>query len=420
MSLLVSGLLYTSLLLLLAVISATETAIHSLRDLSSGENPDSGNRIASKFRRIISNPFPHLHRALLLSTTLNLALAALGLHLVTGPFAAMEWNPWFCAFVLFMATVLLGDMLPKFLAARSPEAVLQNSIQWLSPLRALIDPVIGIADRAAETILGKLIPQDLKMRSAITRDEFDTLVEMREEQGQLDADEAAIIREVLDGETLDVRDCMIPRNDLPLISSDEPENEILALLENPPGRFVIIHGETPDAVEGLIDTHTWKLASRPPWRSLLRPPVYVPETMLALDALVSHLESPSTAVLITDEYGGLEGLITQAQVADWILHDAAPWQGEESEILDLGEGRYLLDGGTRLTEIAEELELFLHAEGVDTIGGYVFTNLARVPKAGERLTLSDEAELKVRRIIKARIQQVEIRIQSKEPAEAAP
>lgn len=410
MSLLASGLLYASLLVLLAVISATETAIHSLRDLSTGENPDATDRIARRFRSVVSNPFPHLHRALLLSTTLNLSLAAIGLHLVTGPFAAMAWNPWLSAMVLFLATVLLGDMVPKFLAARSPELVLQSSLQWLSPLRAIIDPVIGVTDRAAEAILGKLIPKDLKMRAAITRDEFDTLVEMREEQGQIDADEASLIREVLEVEALDVRDCMIPRNDVPLVATDWPDVEALALLENPPARFVVVHGETPDAVEGVIDTQAWKLSGRPAWRNAVSAPQFVPETMPVLDALESHLSSPSTALLITDEYGGIEGIITQAQVADWVLHDAAPWQGEDSEILDLGGGRHLMEGGTRLSEIAEELGLPLSAEGVDTIGGYVFNTFGRVPKAGERLSLPEDAELKVRRVVKARIQQVEIRL----------
>ena len=81
-------------------------------------------------------------------------------------------------------------------------------------------------------------------------------------------------------------------------------------------------------------------------------------------------------------------------------------------MIDLGEGRYLLDGGTRLEDVAEKLALALEAEGVDTIGGYVFTFLGHVPKAGERLTLENGAELKVRRVVKARIQQIEIRLLS--------
>ena len=412
MSLLAHGLIYGSLLILLALISATETAIHSLKDVSDVDASEMASRSARRFRSIISNPFEHLHRALLISATLNLALAALGLHLVTGPLKILGWNPWICGMGLFLATVLLGDVIPKLMAARSPRAVLESSLLWLAPFRAVLDPITKLADFTADSILRKLVPSDLKMRMPITRDEFDTLVEMREEQGQLDADEASMIREVLDIEDFDVRDCMIPRTDLPLMSVEETDADAHAILNRPAGRYVVVHGETPDVVEGVIDTSIWRLSGRPDWKSFMKPPIFVPETMPVLDALENHLVGPDTPILIVDEYGGLEGLITQAQIADWVLHDAAPWLGEESEMIDLGEGRYLLDGGTRLEDVAEKLALALEAEGVDTIGGYVFTFLGHVPKAGERLTLENGAELKVRRVVKARIQQIEIRLLS--------
>lgn len=410
MSLLAYGLIYGSLLILLALISATETAIHSLRDVSKVDASAMASRSAKRFRRIISNPFEYVHRALLISAMLNLALAALGLHLVTGPLKILGWNPWICALGLFLATVLLGDVVPKLMAARSPRSVLESSLIWLAPFRVLLDPISRLADITADSILRKLVPKDLKIRVPITRDEFDTLVEMREEQGQLDPDEASMIREVLDIEDFDVRDCMIPRTDLPLISVEASDEEADALLNHPAGRYVIVHGETPDVVEGVIDTSIWRLSGRPAWKGFMKPAIFVPETMPVLDALENHLVEPDTPILIVDEYGGLEGLITQTQIADWVLHDAAPWLGEESEMIDLGDGRYLLDGGTRLDDIADDLSLALDAEGVDTIGGYVFNSLGRVPKAGERLQLTDSAELKVRRVVKARIQQVEIRL----------
>ncbi len=89
MSLFISGFFYLVLLLLLAVISATETAIHSARDLEERLDCAGEGGVARKLRSITANPFAQLHRTLLLSATLNLALAALGLHLVSGPFRAL-------------------------------------------------------------------------------------------------------------------------------------------------------------------------------------------------------------------------------------------------------------------------------------------------------------------------------------------
>jgi CBS domain containing-hemolysin-like protein len=308
-----------------------------------------------------------------------------------------------------MTTVLLGDVLPKFLAAYSPSTVLLGSLRLLNPLRSVLDPMVTLADRATDALIRRLVSGRVKMRVPITRDEFETLVEMREEQGLLDSAEASIIREALDIERLTVRDCMVPRVDLTLMSAEDGPAKSAIVLEQSASRWVVIYGETPDAVVGVIDTVAWKLAGRPTWQAMRELVAFVPETMPVLDALEKHLQNSVRPVLIVDEYGGLEGMVSQEEIADWLLYEAAPWQGEAGEIRELGGGRYLLDGGTRLDDVSRELELPLPAGGIDTIGGFVFNQLGHVPKAGERIQV-EGAEIKVRRVVRARIQQVELRL----------
>lgn len=405
---------YIALLLLLAVISATETAIHMARDLDSRMGV-AREGVARKLRRIVANPFVQLHRTLLLSATLNLALAALGLHLVSGPMHHMGWNPWLTATLLFVGTVLIGDVMPKFLAARSPSTVLLGSLRLLNPLRSILDPITSLTDRTTDALIQRLVPQKVKTRLPITRDEFETLVEMREEQGLLAPAEAAMIREALEIEGLTVRDCMIPRVDITLMSAFDKPDKCTATLEQSAGRYVVVYGETPDVVEGVIDTLAWRLAGRPSWANMLRSVAFVPETMPVLDALENHLQDTFQPVLIVDEYGGLEGMISQDEIADWLLYEAAPWQGEGAEIRDLGNGRFLLEGGTRIDDVMSSLKISLPTSGgLDTIGGFVFNQLGHLPKAGERVHL-DEADIKVRRVVRARVQQVELRL--KKPSE---
>lgn len=422
MPLFVAFLLYFALLLLLAVISAAETAIHSARDVEAQLLAAGEGAVARRLRAITANPFAQLHHTLLLSAALNLALAALGLWIVTGPLLAMGWNVWLTSSVIFLATVLLGDMAPKFFAARNPSVVLLGSLRLLHPLRNVIDPLASLVDRTTDVLLQKFVTRHIKTRMPVTRDEFETLVEMRQEQGLLDSDDSAMIHEALDIESLTVRDCMIPRVDLALMSSEDSSQKTTAILEKSVGRFVIVYGETPDSVEGVLDTNAWKLANRPDWRTLLRTPAFVPETMPVLEALEHHLQREEQPVLIADEYGGLEGMITRREIADWLLYEAAPWHGETSEIRDLSGGRFLLDGGTRLDHIKQELgvsfDLDLDVSGIDTIGGLVFNQLGHVPKPGERLSL-DDADIKVRRIVRARIQEVELRLKLKNSDDSA-
>jgi CBS domain containing-hemolysin-like protein len=202
---------------------------------------------------------------------------------------------------------------------------------------------------------------------------------------------------------------MVPRVDLTLMSAEDGPAKSAIVLEQSASRWVVIYGETPDAVVGVIDTVAWKLAGRPTWQAMRELVAFVPETMPVLDALEKHLQNSVRPVLIVDEYGGLEGMVSQEEIADWLLYEAAPWQGEAGEIRELGGGRYLLDGGTRLDDVSRELELPLPAGGIDTIGGFVFNQLGHVPKAGERIQV-EGAEIKVRRVVRARIQQVELRL----------
>ncbi len=418
MLLVLSCVFYLILLFVLGVTSATETAIHMARDVESQREEIGPGAVARKLRKIGSNPFAQLYRTLLLSATLNLALAALGLYIITGPLHEQGWHPWLSASTLFLATIALGDVIPKFLAARSPSGVLLGSLRALSPIRVILDPIANVADRTADIILKHITPQRVKMRLPITRDEFETLIEMREEQGLLDEAEAAVLKEVLAIEGLTVRDCMVPRVDLTLMNGAESEENVVKILEGCVGRFVLIYKHSPDVVEGVIDSIAWRINGRPSWQSVLRPPEFVPETMPILDALRDYLTDPTVPLLISDEYGGLDGLVSQEQIADWLLSEAAPWQGDALEIRELGNNRYLLDGATRLDHIESELQMDLvTGNSIDTVGGLVFNLLGHVPKAGERVKL-EQGEIKVRRVVKARITQVELRLfeNSKEAA----
>lgn len=408
MTLILPALLYCLLLVLLAIVSAMETATVSVRDAPQALARTPAGRLRDELQSILANPFLHLHRTLLVSAALNLALTTLGLFLIVGPLREMHVNSWLAAVILFGITVVLGDVMPKFIAVRFPAKVLFFTTRTLRPLRSLLDPAALLAERASDHLIRLFVPRHLKARQPITRDELETLIEMREEQGVLDKTEAELLTEILEITDLTVRDCMVPRVDLTLIEGTDPTAEINEALEQSMGRFAIIHGTTPDSVIGIVDIPQWKLAGRPAWRDVLRPPVFVPETFPALDALRLHLATAHACVLILDEYGGLEGMVTREELVDWLLYDAAPWQGEDAELRDLGDGRFMADGTARVDHIAKVMDLDIDAGGVDTIGGLIFTHLGYLPKPGERTRLQG-LEIKVRRVSRRRIQQVELR-----------
>ncbi len=400
--------IYLVLLLLLAVVSAMETATFAVRDAPQALNKIKAGQWRDDLQAILANPFLHLHRTLLVSAALNLALTALGLFIIVGPLRELHVNPWFAAMVIFGITVFVGDVIPKFVAVRAPTKVLFSTTRLLRPLRKLLDPPALLVERAADRILRMFVPRHMKSRQPITRDELETLIEMRQEQGTLDKMEAEILTEILEVTELTVRDCMVPRVDLPLIEGSDPTADIVDVLEQARSRFAIIHGTTPDTVLGIVDVPQWKLKGRPAWREVMKPAIFVPETFSALEALRTHLKAASDCLIILDEYGGLEGMVTQEELVDWLLYDAAPWQGDEAEVRELGNNRYMAAGTARIDHLAEVMDLEIDAGGNDTIGGLIFTHLGHLPKAGERTSLPG-MDVRVRLVSRRRIQQVEIR-----------
>ena len=413
-------LVYAILLIVLAVVSAMETASFSARDASERFSRLKAGSLRDSVQAILANPFHHLHRTLLVSAALNLALTTLILFIAFQPLRHMGFSPWVTAPCLFSFTVLLGDVLPKFIAIRSPATVLIYTARILHPLRRILDPLATLAERASDRLLALLVPKGVKSRQPITREELETLIEMREEQGAVDPSEAAIINEVIDISDLTVRDCMLPRVDLTMVEGNKPESLIVDTLNKATSRFVIVYGDTPDTVTGIIDVHHWKVSGRPKWTAALQQPQFVPETYPAVDALTRHLTSPTQCVLISDEYGGLEGMVTQEEIVDWLLYDAAPWRGDTEELraLDEDETRFIADGSARIDHIAEALDVTLDAPGIDTIGGFVFNHLGYLPKQGERLHLPG-LEIKVRRTSRRRILQVELRVPKRHSSDEA-
>ena len=120
--------------------------------------------------------------------------------------------------MLIVLSIFVGDIAPKFFALRSPSQILISSTRLLKPARVILDPLSSVVERISELIVRTVVPKSIKMRHPITQEELETLIEMREEQGTLDEAEAAIIREILDVSTLSVRDCMVPRVNLPLLA----------------------------------------------------------------------------------------------------------------------------------------------------------------------------------------------------------
>jgi putative hemolysin len=126
--------------------------------------------------------------------------------------------------------------------------------------------------------------------------------------------------------------------------------------------------------------------------------------MKAMDLLRSFLTHSQGLAIVVDEFGGTEGIITLSDIIEEIMSDAAPLGDADLYIEPLEDGRFLVSGNARLDDVSEHLGFELEADGIDTIGGYIFNRLGYLPPSGTRFEMPRLA-VTVRRVGRKRIEE---------------
>jgi putative hemolysin len=309
-------------------------------------------------------------------------------------------------------TLVLGELVPKRLALRSPERIAARLAPSVALLARISAPLVWLLGRSSDLVL-RLIGHGEHAREDVTEDELRALLAEGTQAGVLETGERDMIERVLRLADKPVRAIMTPRNELVWIDRTDPRREIADTLKAAPhSRFVVCDGsidnvvgvvQAKDILDRILDGKDLSIAAA------LRQPMVVPDTISALDAL-ERLKSDSLGLaLVIDEYGSFEGVVTAADVLEAIIGDLAePGYGTPSQAADQVGGEMMMDGMTPVDELKARLMLpDLPAEGsYHTLGGLILALLQRVPHAGDRIVfggwLFEVLEMDGRRVVKVR------------------
>src|SRR5437762_5480359 len=248
-------------------------------------------------------------------------------------------------------------------------------------------------------------PSRLRTWPRLNDEELETLIEMSEEEGALYEGEAEIIQEIIKLGDKTAKDCMTPRVDSFMLPDDLTNDQAIARLKENRYRRVPVYADTPDQILGIIDVKLFLLDSSEHYTEKLIAPSFVPETMQALELLKLFLTHPQGMAVVVDEFGGTAGIITMDDIVEEILSDALPRDDVALYIEPLGNDRFLVSGNARLDDLSEHLGFQIDADGIDTIGGLVFTRLGYLPPSGTKLEIPRLA-ITVRRSGRKRIEEV--------------
>ncbi len=259
----------------------------------------------------------------------------------------------------------------------------------------------------------------------VTEDELKNLVDAGQQEGVLEQDERRMIYSIFDlGNTL-AREVMVPRIDILALDVNTSLQEAAGVLLESGYSRLPVYEDSIDHILGLLYAKdllaVWLQGdASQDLRSLLRPAYFVPEAK-TVDALLSEMQAQRIHMsIVVDEYGGVAGLVTLEDIVEEIIGDIHDEYDQQERVLvqQISPDEYLFAGRVDLDDFNELLQVNLSDEESDTLAGYIYTQMGRVPAEGERL-LVDGLELIVEEVSRQRIRMVRVR-RSKAAASPAP
>src|SRR5438270_5144500 len=258
------------------------------------------------------------------------------------------------------------------------------------------------------------------------RDELLHLLHGSFERKLLDADALSIIEGAFEVSELTVRDIMIPRAQMDVVSiEDEPVGFIPFVLETRHSRFPVI-GENKDDVIGiLLAKELLNYYANPEsfnLRDTLRPAVFVPESKRLNVLLRDFRANRNHIAIVVDEYGGVSGLVTIEDVLEQIvgdIEDEYDFDEAEDNIIPEAGARYRVKAQTEIAAFNEALGAQFSDEGFHAIGRLVLQAVGRLPKRGEATTIGN-FRFKVVRADSRRIYTLQVERLAPEPDEDSP
>jgi magnesium and cobalt exporter, CNNM family len=401
-----------------ALFSGLETALFALKSHQIQRLQEQHPALADFLRIFRDNPRRVLNVLLLGDTMVNVPLVILCLVLIwEGPLIT-HLPTWVAALAIFALVVLLCDLIPKLLALSTAYRISALGVFTLKLMMPLLDRVGHLLESASTLVIDRLTPAQLRVRPRMSDEELETLVEMGEAEGTLQEAEGEMIQEIIKLGDKTAKDCMTPRVDTFAVPDDLPNEQAIALFKERRHRRVPVYAETPDQIAGIVDVKQFLLDPSRHYTETLIPPSFVPETMPAMELLRRFLSHPQGLAIVVDEFGGTEGIVTLGDIIEEILSDAAPLGDAGLYIEPLEDGRFLVSGNARLDDLTEHLGSELVADGIDTIGGYIFNRLGYLPNVGARLEIP-RLTITIRRVSRKRIEEVLLE-KTATGAEAAP
>jgi putative hemolysin len=287
------------------------------------------------------------------------------------------------------ASLVIGELVPKQLALRAPEAVAAMISRPMRILSKVTGPFVWLLDHTTAVVF-RLLGLKRDSRAEVTAEELHMVVAEAKSAGVLEESERAIISGIVRLADRTVREIMTPRTDVDWIDANASPDEIRAVLcQSPHSRIPVAEGSI-DTITGVVQTRDLLNAALDGRelnvRALARSAPVIPDLMDAMDALAVLRGADVPLALVHDEYGHFDGIVTPgsilAALAGAFAHDVEV--GSDPPLVEREDGSWLVSGAASADLLSDRLGLRM-PEGRDfsTVAGFALSVLKRLPETGE-------------------------------------
>ena len=357
-----------------------ETALLSLGKWQLEQLLQTGGARAKTVQILLANPDD-----LLATIVLGNTFAAAGMVGVALWVALRGYWPLIPTVAVLLVVVLLGcEVLPKTLAVRRPE---RWSLRVAGPMKlihALSRPLRIVAQQLNTAILGTLLPASVKLRPAITDEEYQELLELAFQQGALAKAERDIILQIISLDRRTVREVMTPRAQMQTVSDDDSIEEMIEAARRFKKTRLPIRDEATDTIVGILNARVLLLDPNADLADAIEIPSFVPESMNLLQLLKSLQHQQRGLAIVLDEFGDLAGMVTTEDILAEIVGGISSEVARDRLVLErLGPGKWRVSGTVRIEDFRREYPALGDVPEVETMGGLLASLLDAVPDQGQ-------------------------------------
>ena len=293
------------------------------------------------------------------------------------------------------ASIIAGELVPKRLALVNPEWTAGLVAPLMALLARLAFPLVRGLSATTDAVL-KLLGLAGRTAPPVGEEEIKVLMEQGAKAGVFEKHEPQIVSRLFRLGELRVTGVMTPWPDIVYLDLEQPlEWNVKRIAASGHSRFPAVRAD-PRKVEGMVLTKTLLadavLGKRVDIAASMARPLFVPESLTAMEVVALFRKHRQTAGLIVDEHGELQGLVTINDVVKALAGDIAMVEeAEERDIVRRAEGSWLIDGAVTVQRFKEAVGIRIELPEEDlgtyhTLGGFAMLQLARVPRVGDAFT----------------------------------